>query len=142
MPRPREWVAPVFLAPEIILSLPLRAWLGPVHLAPGRGQHLAILVNASQVNARRSSNEPVHPVVPAVPVLVALAAPVAVAPEDPVVPVVAPVADAPVRVVVGADPVGEPRVPSVAVGAKTSLASRSGPSAKSLKCAKPRVWVE
>lgn len=139
MRQPREWVAPAFLAREIILSRQPRAWRARVHHDPGKGQCLVVLLIVSLASAHPSSSERVHPVAPVVPVLPARVAPAVDAPEDPVA---RPVVDAPVRVVAGAAQAVEPRERLVAAGVKTNPASRSGLSAKSLKCAKRRASVE
>lgn len=98
-------------------------------------------MSASLANARPSSNERVLRVAALVQVLAAPAVGVPVDPVDRVAPGVPvdPVVGVPVLVAVGVAPAVERQARLVVVGAKTSPASRSGPSVKSLKCERPRV---
>jgi len=135
LPQHREWRALVFPGPETILLLQPRAWGVPPPLVPAKGQPHDGLRNAKAALAHPSSREPVAPVVQVavqvslhpVQVLVAVA------------PARVPVAVGQAQAVVAVAPAVGRLERLVAVAAKTSLASQSAQSVKSLKCGRPRV---
>lgn len=151
---PRSLRLPVFLAPETILLLQRRVWLvlvflvlettpllqrrewdAPLLAVQARVKHLVVPLIAKVGLGLPSRVAPVAPVVdPVAPVSVA---PVAV--HLVAVPELAQVAVVPEPVDVDADPVVELQARSVAVAARVSPASRSGRSAKSLRCGRLRA---
>jgi hypothetical protein len=136
LPQLRVWLAPVFPGPETILLPQLRVWLAPAQplldRVPLRAGRRSLAKDHLSSNVQEPLVAPVL-VVPVVPVglrvRVAQGAPV-----DQVAPVAGQE-----RVVVAVDPVGELRELLDAVDRRVNPGSRSGQSAKNLKCGKLRV---
>ena len=136
MPRAKGWLVPGFRVPETILSLRPREWVAPLPAGPVRALGLVAHWIVKVVPGRHSRLEPVAPAV--VRGVLVLVDPARVGLAAPLVDVPAQV-DARERAVVGEGLAAEQPELLVAVVAKISHASPSGPSVKSLKCGRLRA---
>ena len=135
MPRVRACLVPAFRAQETIPSLLPREWVAPLPVAPVRALHPNAPSIVKAAHGLPSKHVRAHPVdVQAVPVLLV---PAVHREVDPVV--VVPVVVVREPEVAVEDPEGEPQAPLVVVAARVNRANPRGRSVKSLKCGRRRA---